>query len=295
MAAIAIGVTLAVAALAAGVFFYIRRRRRTSRRKRQMLVNPNISRARNLSFLFPHKRQADRDQQKELEGGFRENAVLDIRSATPDEEKAVDDSDESEAGEGEGNEGRRLSAAEKGKQRATQRSNNTSKNSDGSYSIELPDLTIAQVPRGYLPASAVPSTPSPPRTLIPSPTSPRSPARPRGPRDLPGRDTGTRGILLSNLPPPPEVQVTDESELTVPIPAYLPETRISPLRVEFASDLQPRPEGRTERAISTGAISLPPSLKQALAQQQPLACDPHNNIAKRDAEIQRSGVCLDWT
>ena len=269
VAAIAIGVTLAVAALAAGVFFYIRRRRRTSRRKRQMLVNPNISRARNLSFLFPHKRQADRDQQKELEGGFRENAVLDIRSATPDEEKAVDDSDESEAGEGEGNEGRRLSAAEKGKQRATQRSNNTSKNSDGSYSIELPDLTIAQVPRGYLPASAVPSTPSPPRTLIPSPTSPRSPARPRGPRDLPGRDTGTRGILLSNLPPPPEVQVTDESELTVPIPAYLPETRISPLRVEFASDLQPRPEGRTERAISTGAISLPPSLKQALAQQQP--------------------------
>ncbi|PIL35964.1 hypothetical protein GSI_01624 [Ganoderma sinense ZZ0214-1] len=273
VAAIAIGVTLAVAAFAAGAFLFIRRRRRTSRRKRQMLVNPDISRARNLAFLFPHKRQADRDQQKRLESGYGENAVLDIRSATPDEEKAADDSDESEAGEGEGEgEGtgrRRLSAAEKGKQRAMQRSNNTSKNSDGSYSIELPDLTIAQVPRGYLPASAVPSTPSPPRTLIPSPTSPRSPARPRGPRDLPGRDTGTRGILLSNLPPPPEVQVTDERELAVPVPAYLPEARISPLRVEFASDVQSRPEGRTERTISTGAISLPPSLKQALALQQP--------------------------
>ncbi|KAI1795592.1 hypothetical protein LXA43DRAFT_970492 [Ganoderma leucocontextum] len=267
VAAIAIGVTLAVAVIAAALFFFIRRRRRSSSRKRQMLVNPEISRARSLAFLFPHKRHADHDQQKGLEAGFGENAVLDIRSATP-EEKA-DDSDESEAGEGESNEGRRLSAAEKGKQRATQRSNNTSKNSDGSYSIELPDLTIAQVPRGYLPASAVPSTPSPPRTLIPSPTSPRSPARPRGPRDLPGREAVTRGILLSGLPPPPEVQVTDEGELTVPTPAYLlPEARISPLRVEFASDVQSRPEGRTERTISTGAISLPQSLKQALAQQQ---------------------------
>ena len=270
VAAIAIGVTLAVAALAAALFFFIRRRRRSNRRKRQMLVNPEISRARNLAFLFPHKRQADRDQQRgleKIESGYGDNAVLDIRSATPEEKDA--DSDESEAGEGEGIGERRLSAAEKGKQRATQRSNNTSKNSDGSYSIELPDLTIAQVPRGYLPASAVPSTPSPPRTLIPSPTSPRSPARPRGPRDLPLRDAGTRSILLSNLPPPPEVQVTDESELAPPIPAYLPETHISPLRVEFAPDVQSRPEGRTERTISTGAISLPPSLKQALAQQQP--------------------------
>ncbi|KAI0709554.1 hypothetical protein C8T65DRAFT_708394 [Cerioporus squamosus] len=233
IAGLAIGVTLAVAALVAAIIFLVRRRRRNSRRKRQMLVNPQINRAGRLSFLFPHKRRSEaiseRDAQKALEGGGYEaggvTGVLDIRSPTPVHEK--EDSDDSEVeDEGEGEDGKRLSAAEKGKERALRRSN-ASKNSDGSYSIELPDLTIAQVPRGYLPASAVPSTPSPPRTLIPSPTSPRTDGRPIVP----------------------------------------PEAHISPLRVEFASDVQGRPEGRGERHISTGAISLPQSLRQALSQQ----------------------------
>ena len=178
VAGLAIGVTLAVAALAVAIVFCMRRRRRNSRRKEEMLVNPQINRARRPSFLFPHKRRSEaiseRNAQKALEGGYEPGGVLDIRSPTP----AVHEKEDSDDSDGEDEEdGQRLSAAEKGKARALRRSN-ASKNSDGSYSIELPDLTIAQVPRGYLPASAVPSTPSPPRTLIPSPTSPRSPARP---------------------------------------------------------------------------------------------------------------------
>ncbi|TFK80327.1 hypothetical protein K466DRAFT_637744 [Polyporus arcularius HHB13444] len=274
VAGLAIGCTLAVAALVAAIIFCVRRRRRNSRRKRQMLVNPQINRAGRLSFLFPHKRRSEaiseRDAQKALERGYETGGVLDIRNPTPEvhEKEESDDSeveDEGE-GEGEGEDGQRLSAAEKGKERALRRSN-ASKNSDGSYSIELPDLTIAQVPRGYLPASAVPSTPSPPRTLVPSPTSPRSPARPRGPRELPGRDS-TRGILLSNMSGsgPAPAHADEEGQLTVG-PAFLPEAHISPLRVEFASDVQDRPEGRGERHISTGAMSLPQSLRQALAQQ----------------------------
>ena len=264
VAGLAIGVTLAVAALAVAIVFCMRRRRRNSRRKEEMLVNPQINRARRPSFLFPHKRRSEaiseRKAQKALEGGYEPGGVLDIRSPTP----AVHEKEDSDDSDGEDEEdGQRLSAAEKGKARALRRSN-ASKNSDGSYSIELPDLTIAQVPRGYLPASAVPSTPSPPRTLIPSPTSPRSPARPRGPRDLPGRES-TRGILLSNMSSGP-AQVDEDGTLMVG-PSYLPEAHISPLRVEFASDVQNRPEGRGERHISTGAMSLPQSLRQALSQQ----------------------------
>ena len=61
------------------------------------------------------------------------------------------------------------------------------------------------------------------------------------------------------------------SLLTVPAPAYLPETNISPLRVEFASDVHDRADvaGRAERHVSAGAVSLPQSLKQALARHTP--------------------------
>ncbi|KAI0745858.1 hypothetical protein C8Q76DRAFT_607014 [Earliella scabrosa] len=261
IAGLAIGITLVVAVLVAAIVFCVRRRHRISSRKREMLVNPQINRARRLSFLFPHKRRSEADErtaQKAREGGLEAGGVLDIRSPIPEEMQEKDDSEDSDDGE----DGVHLSARDKGKERALRRSN-ASKNSDGSYSIELPDLTIAQVPRGYLPASAVPSTPSPPRTLIPSPTSPRSPARPRGPRDLPGRDS-TRGILLSNLGSVPAPAHSDEEGQLVVAPSYLPEAHISPLRVEFASDVQERSGG--ERHISMGAMSLPQSLKQALSQ-----------------------------
>ncbi|KAI0358548.1 hypothetical protein OH77DRAFT_1397027 [Trametes cingulata] len=265
IAALAIGITLAVAAIIVAVFFFLRRRRRIARRKREMLVNPRINRAGRLSFLFPSKRHShagERAAQKAME---REEGVLDIRSPNPDAHEKQEDSEDEDEGDGEAG-ARRFSAAEKGKARALRRSN-ASKNSDGSYSIELPDLTIAQVPRGYLPTSTVPSTPSPPRTVagsLPLPTSPRSP-RPRGPREMQGRDS-TRGILLTDMPPLPAPLEHDG----LVAPSYLPDAaHISPLRVEFATELPERPERRTERHVSTAtSVSLPQSLKQALSQQR---------------------------
>ncbi|KAL7281543.1 hypothetical protein ACG7TL_004860 [Trametes sanguinea] len=280
IAALAIGLTLAVAAAVVAVLFFMRRRGRRARRKREMLVNPRINRLSRLSFLFSPKRfsqAGETAEQKALEHGAdgqgHGHGVLDISSPNPNaREKHEDSEDEDDAeGEGEGDNDSesgppRFSAAEKGKARAVRRSN-ASKNSDGSYSIELPDLTIAQVPRGYLPASTVPSTPSPPRTIpgsLASPTSPRSP-RPRGPREMQGRDA-TRGILLTNVEPPSPT--ADEHGLLA-APSYLPEAHISPLRVEFATELPERPDRRTERHVSTAtSVSLPHSLKQALAQQR---------------------------
>ncbi|KAI0823615.1 hypothetical protein BC628DRAFT_1324565 [Trametes gibbosa] len=269
IAALAIGITLAVALVAIVSVFLLRRRRRIARRKRSLLVNPRINRAGRLSFLFPGKRLSQAGEKEPALDRVRPTeGVLDIRSPNPDVPEKQDESDDDDEGEGDGDDSaRRFSASEKGKIRATRRSN-ASKNSDGSYSIELPDLTIAQVPRGYLPTSIVPSTPSPPRTFagsLPSPTSPRSP-KPRGPREMQGRDS-TRGILLTNMGP--TSPIGDEEASGLVGPSYLPDAHISPLRVEFATELPERPDRRTERAISTGtAVSLPQSLQQALAQQR---------------------------
>ncbi|KAI0744069.1 hypothetical protein C8Q80DRAFT_877003 [Daedaleopsis nitida] len=297
IAALAIGVILAFGALVAVIVVFVRRRHHNDSRKRQMLVNPQISRARRLSFLFPHKRRdepVERGTQKARESAYEAGGVLDIRSPTPHAHEK-DESDDSDDGE-DVETGLRLTAAEKGKQRALRRSN-ASKNSDGSYSIDFPDLTIAQVPRGYLPASAVPSTPSPPRTLtlIPSPTatSPRSPARPRGPRELPGRES-TRGILMTNLGPLPSPAFTDEEgQLIVTAPSYLPETHISPLRVEFASDVQDRFGNGGERSVSMGAMSLPQSLKLALA--QPVASESSVSAPPSPTRANRIYSFLDFS
>ncbi|OJT15425.1 hypothetical protein TRAPUB_8013 [Trametes pubescens] len=281
IAALAIGITLAVALVAVAAVCCARRRRRIARRKREMLVNPRISRAGRLSFLFPHKRLShagEKAAERESQGG---QGVLHISSPNPDAPEKQDESDDEEDGDGDGtgegtgeggdeeSHAQRFSAAEKGKARALRRSN-ASKNSDGSYSIDLPDLTIAQEPRGYLPTSMVPSTPSPPRTFggsLPSPTSPRS-SKPRGPREMQGRDS-TRGILLTNMGPTSPGEDDADGEGRLRAPSYLPDAHISPLRVEFATELPERPDRRTERAISTGtAVSLPQSLQQALSEQR---------------------------
>ncbi|KAI8994010.1 hypothetical protein BD414DRAFT_411509 [Trametes punicea] len=274
IAALAIGITLAVAALLVAVLFFVRQRRRRERRKREMLVNPRINRAGRLSFLFPHKRFSQGGHRAVQKGSGRQTegqGVLDIRSSHPDVREKHEESEAEDGRDGEGDNDsepgeRRFSAAEKGKGPATGRSS-ASKNSDGSYSIDLPDLTIAQVPRGYLPASTVPSTPSPPRTIPGSLASPRGALRPRGPREMQGRDAA-RGILLTHLDTA-TVSAAEENGVVAASPPYLPEAHISPLRVEFASELRERPDRRTERHISTAtSASLPPSLKQALSQQR---------------------------
>ncbi|KAH9892667.1 hypothetical protein C8Q73DRAFT_649267 [Cubamyces lactineus] len=293
IAALAIGITLAVAVAVAVALFLLHRRRRVVHRKREMLVNPRINRAGRLSFLFPSRRASqapsEHAEQKTLEHGGTEGGerVLDIRSPNPDTHEKPDETDEEDGegeGEGEGEGARRFSAAEKGKARAVRKSN-ASKNSDGSYSIELPDLTIAQVPRGYLPTSIVPSTPSPPRTIpgslaSPVQTSPRSP-RPRGPREMQGRDS-TRGILLTSIDPGASPDGGDGAGGLAAAPSYLPDARISPLRVEFATELPERPDRRQERHVSTAtSISLPASLKQALTRQQ-----QRNSAAQTHLQVQ---------
>ncbi|OBZ70850.1 hypothetical protein A0H81_09220 [Grifola frondosa] len=188
IAALVIGVALAIISFVIFGIFVIRRRR-ASRRKREMLVNPRISRAGRLSFLRPRRLAgpgAVQEKGETHDADVGAEGVLDISAQKQDGD---DDDEDDDAGH-------RLSAADKGKGRAGSRNGRASQNSDGSFSIDLPDLTSSQGPRGHLPA--FPSTPSPP-TPTPSLTSPRSP-RPRGPREMLGRESN-RGILLSPISP----------------------------------------------------------------------------------------------
>ena len=149
---------------------------------------------------------------------------------------------------------------------SAQRPRHVSQNSDGSFSIELPELSAVPLRN---PTSPFPYTPEPPSlgsqgSAIPPPVPTTPPdtlsrvrppsssrtARPRGPREMHGRDS-SRGILLSQMFSP-----TSDPEVG--------ENVTPSLRVEFAAQSQPRPERRTERYLSTGGLSLPQSLKQAL-------------------------------
>lgn len=147
---------------------------------------------------------------------------------------------------------------------SVQRPRHVSQNSDGSFSIELPELSAVPLrnptsPFPYTPeppslgsqGSAIPQPPTitPPATLSKVRTSLRT-ARPRGPREMHGRD-GSRGILLSQMFTP-----TSDPEVG--------ENVAPSLKVEFA-ETQRRTERRAERYLSTGGLSLPHSLKQALA------------------------------
>ncbi|CCL98691.1 uncharacterized protein FIBRA_00694 [Fibroporia radiculosa] len=259
IAALAVGVTLAVFAIVGVLIAVMWWRRHARRRKQEMMVNPQLSYWRsNWRKWFSHGPASVHDGEAavqtsaEKDSGWAgervrssgEGGVLEIGDHSHDYDavKEIEEDDDEAAR-------RRLV---KGK--SPQRVRHASQNSDGSFSIDLPELS--STPLEYPPAS-FPSTPQPMSlrsqlsTLpkLSSSTSPRSP-RPRGPRDMHGRDN-SQGILLSHIVTPP-AEGDDEEE------------GVPPLRVGFAEE-QGRPERRTERYLSTGAFSLPYSLKQALA------------------------------
>ncbi|GBE80613.1 hypothetical protein SCP_0303280 [Sparassis crispa] len=250
VAAIAVGATLAFVALLGLLGGALYWRRRAARRKRDLIVHPRVRRslADRLGFLAPSRMRGASAGPDEV--GMREKGkgrmvdvgVLDISSQQARNADEEYDKYEIVERDAEG-------IPQRFGMHATQKS-------DGSFSIELPELS----PESYLPKSSLPSTAHPlpsdesfstVRFKSPSPTNPRSP-RPRGPREMHGRDS-SRGILLSNI-------VSPASEAEAEAVEGLP-----PLRVEFAEG-QERPEraGR-DRYISAGAISLPQSLRQALA------------------------------
>ena len=265
VAAIAVGVTLGVLLLLAFILamFYCRRRR--ARRKESFLVNPRVSYwQRNWPRWFARGSTAPQDTVfvREKDTRWRDSlppvsspGVLQIgRPIMPmekEEERLPHPYHDS------------VAAAHVD---CAHRPRHVSQNSDGSFSIELPELSAVPLRN---PTSPFPYTPEPPSlgsqgSAIPPPVPTTPPdtlsrvrppsssrtARPRGPREMHGRDS-SRGILLSQMFSP-----TSDPEVG--------ENVTPSLRVEFAAQSQPRPERRTERYLSTGGLSLPQSLKQAL-------------------------------
>lgn len=280
IAALAVGIFVAALVLLVLLVCYARRRRRARQRKQSFLVNPRVS-ARRLSFLRPRRSHAG-DAEKGRKGSPRaapEHDILDIRK--------LDDEYEDE-------DVREVPAAQGGVDVRGMR--HASQNSDGSFSISLPELSgqaYARVrtdgdspsPTGG-PAAASPScTPPPPPTLrastaapAASPTSPRSP-RPRGPREMRSSTLGAareapQSILLKPLQPlsalPAASDGAGAGAGASGAPALLPPPDISPLRVNFEEgppderDARPRRKS-TPRSAASG-LALPPALRHALHQ-----------------------------
>ncbi|PCH36085.1 hypothetical protein WOLCODRAFT_140217 [Wolfiporia cocos MD-104 SS10] len=254
VAAISIGATLAFIGLIGLIVVLFFWRRRTDRRKRSMLEHPQVrywrsnwrrwftSGAGNAPTTAEHMSEKGRASAwYGRPDEAAEEGVLEIGGPSGHNEKDVEDDIEENA--------QRQGA--KGKSVA--RTRHASQNSDGSFSIELPELS--STPLEY-PPTLFPSTPQPlslrsqVSTLPQKSTSTSHPSsRPRGPREMHNR-TNSRGILLSQV----YTAVADAER----------DENTSPLRVEFAHQ-RDRPERRTERYLSTGALSLPQSLKQALS------------------------------
>lgn len=251
VAAITIGATLAVIAAIGLVAMLVLWRRRITRRKQSFIENPQVGywRANWRRWLGPGSTQpeyahgpgAGTEKHDMWEDGRRRSrtGVLNIGMYRDDDEKMEGDVERGQA---------------KGK--AVARPRHASQNSDGSFSIELPELS--STPLEY-PPHPFPSTPQPLSLMSQISTVPRvapstslRSARPRGPRDMHGRDS-SRGILLSEAISP---MSEDEGEDDIPA-----------LRVEFAQE-QRRPERRTERYLSAGGLSLPHSLMQALSRSR---------------------------
>ncbi|KAH9839208.1 uncharacterized protein C8Q71DRAFT_703803 [Rhodofomes roseus] len=266
VAAIAVGVVLGVLILIAFILTAIYWRRRRARRKESFLVNPRVSYwQRNWPRWFSPRAGSTAPQDthfvREKDTNWRDSmpprhtpGILQIGRPIMPREKEEDGHHDYYGGSEVGTQGH-----------SAQRTRHVSQKSDGSFSIELPELSAVPLrnptsPFPYTPepsslvsqTSAIPrGAPSttPPDTLsrMRSSTSPRN-ARPRGPREMHGR--GSSDLLNEMYMPTSDLEAEDNA---------------TPLRVEFAAQSQPRSERRMERYVSTGGVSLPQSLRQALA------------------------------
>ena len=244
IAAIAVCVAVAVIVVLILVGVFIHRRRSSTRRKQGFLQNPRLNRLRRFSWMSRSNRSHHADSEKEHHDFPREESRRDEAGVLDITSKSAEDMDEEDDVED-----RDINA------RTVRRDGRVaSQNSDGSFSIDLPKMPD----RGYIRASTDSASPPPQRESTLSPIIFRT-SRPRGPREMHtsspshGRE-GSRGILLS------DVGRSDKD------PSTLPKIEtMSPLRVNFQDvpqEVSPiRPE---ERHVSTGATSIPHSLKIAL-------------------------------
>ncbi|CAL1706387.1 unnamed protein product [Somion occarium] len=261
IAGIAVAASVAFLAIIALVIHCARRRRRAHRRKEELIVNPRLGPMRRLSFLARsirsgrsgrsvHSAEGEKDIHFSSKAHDRmEGGVLDIR-ASKDIEEYVDDIE-----------------VARGIQEVTQ-VRHASKNSDGSFSIDLPELPQ----KGHVHGRSSQSQPASP---VPSPRrgSPVSspPTKPRGPRSMHSslpihqRDS-SRGMLLAEL----YRAAVEESEPEPDGAAATRERResdhLSPLRVNFEDEpYETTLQRREGRHASAGAVSLPQSLRLALS------------------------------
>ncbi|KAL4251440.1 hypothetical protein ABKN59_005708 [Abortiporus biennis] len=225
IAGIVVAAVVVVLSLVILVIYLWRRRRQSTQRKRNLLINPGLGRLRRLSFIARsiHSRQGDpeksdptRDDVQEV-GRSTGDAVLDI---SPVKEESDDDDEH-------GQDIRVISRVGSGR--------HASQNSDGSYSIDLPDLSH-QGTYSPLRISVMPRSSPVSRPTSASQGATRSP-RPRGPRNMnsplsPHTRDSSRGILLSHMEPviSPEGDIASESRI------YGGPSQASPLRVNFEDE-----------------------------------------------------------
>lgn len=276
IAAIAVVVGLVVIAAVACLILFLRRQRRAARLKESFIVNPTIAqRRRSLFTRYTQTRQGNNEKERRASNRPQGSTDADILDITASKDDGDDDDEYDDAH-------RELDVPRGGHNGRGSR--HTSQNSDGSYSIGLPELpglshvrTESDSPSPthrfvtFLPTSLSPIAQSPVPPHSP-PQSQRSP-KPRGPRDM--RNTlsvhardSSRGILLkemyTNANIPTDVQ-SDGNSPTTGID-YLPQPVVSPLRVNFEDDINEASSERRRGRFRSGlsAVSLPYSLKQAL-------------------------------
>ena len=275
----AVGTSVAFLLVIALAVLFVRRRR-AKRRKQSILISPRFKALRRLALLptslfRPTPTVVTTEKDAEANMGRREGGapVLDIRPPQSDTSDDIETSEEHHNTEA-------LAPMISGIAAGSR----TSQNSDGSFTIGLPELS----PKGYVHVRTSSSngqsgSSSAARRASSPPLSPPS-ARPRGPRDMhsslpPLARESTRGILL------PEERSPDADVDTT----LIPPTDTNALRVNFQDESREKSKQRREsRYASAGGISLPQSLRAALTGYVPATTEPYSPERERERSLSGS-------
>jgi hypothetical protein len=274
IAGLAVGVSLGVMAFTAIVVLYVGHRRRARQRKQNFIVNPRVS-DRRLSFLHRARGAPQPDLEKDHHkvDPSGDAPILNITGRKDDDDEEEEDVTERSM----------LQAPERD---ALRQARHGSQNSDGSYSIDLPELPgqshvrtrsdesptspLQHASQSFTAAQASPSH----FTAVSYPSVPRSP-KPRGPREMRSSTFTPQGILLKDIRTPAlDIPIDVSASSGGPnssILSPLPQPTISPLRVNFENDAferESKAERRSRAKSSVSGISLPASLRQAIAWAQ---------------------------
>jgi hypothetical protein len=303
IAAISIGVAIAVFAFVAFAVIYYRRRRQEFRRKQSFIVNPDVHRRR---FSFLTRQHPPTDNEKARQASDHndrsgDSDVLDIGKVDGDDEETDDEDIEFRAFS----------------DNQECRTNHGSQNSDGSYAIDLPELPKPST--GHVRVHSNGDSPSSthrysdlqaPANITVTPASPTPSSllrsqKPKGPRDrrtviATNEQESTRGILLKEMySPVADVPVDVQTNDTLLTAGFLPQLSVSPLRVNFEDEMFNETEQRPEAKHRSGSsgTSFSHSLKQALMGHIRFSHDrnpsPGNSTPSRGSPRQISFLDLD--